>query len=150
MGSAGNRNRPGEAPAIAMEHGKRPEIDRMPCHRRGEHIALAAPGVDLVVADAAASASGGVTRLSGTSYAAPYVSAAVALLQTNGVGRQGGDAVRAYLTKTSLDLGQTGFDPMYGHGLLQMNAVCKTPTAQTPSPARGVNSAGSLTERFER
>jgi Subtilase family len=102
---------------------------------RGEHIALAAPGVDVLVADTQGQ-SGGVTRVSGTSYASPYVSAAVALLQSNGIGRQGSAAVRSYLTKNTRDLGQTGFDVMFGHGLIQMNAVCQTPqkVAQTTKP----------------
>jgi subtilisin family serine protease len=92
---------------------------------RGEHLSLSAPGVDVNVADTA-SLSATVQR-SGTSYAAPFVTAAAALLQANGVGRRGATAVHQQLIKTSLDLGPAGFDPMFGHGLLQMGQVCQLP-----------------------
>ncbi len=97
---------------------------------RGEHLSLSAPGVDVNVADTSQIGNPSATvQRSGTSYAAPFVSAAAALLQANGVGRGGALAVHKHLIKTSLDLGQTGFDPMFGHGLLQMGAVCKLPNA---------------------
>jgi hypothetical protein len=95
---------------------------------RGEHLSLSAPGVDVNVADTSQIGNQSATvQRSGTSYAAPFVSAAAALLQANGVGRGGAAAVHQQLIKTSLDLGPTGFDPMFGHGLLQMGSVCKLP-----------------------
>nr|WP_283770141.1 S8 family serine peptidase [Variovorax sp. PCZ-1] len=94
---------------------------------RGEHLSLSAPGVDVKVADTT-DASATVLR-SGTSYAVPFVSAAAALLQANGVGKSGAAAVHQHLIKTSLDLGPAGFDSMFGHGLLQMGAVCKMPSS---------------------
>ncbi len=96
---------------------------------RGEHLSLSAPGVDVNVADTTQAGNLSATaQRSGTSYAAPFVSAAAALLQANGVGRGGAKAVHQQLIQTSLDLGPSGFDPMFGHGLLQMGRVCKLPS----------------------
>lgn len=95
---------------------------------RGQHLSLSAPGVDVKVADTSQTGNPTATALrSGTSYAAPFVSAAATLLQANGVGRGGAAAVYQRLIKTSLDLGTQGFDPMFGHGLLQMGSVCQVP-----------------------
>lgn len=83
---------------------------------RGDYVELAAPGVDIVSA-----APGGATRSwSGSSFAVPYVAAAIlrALAQT------GGDhqAARNLLARTAEDLGPRGRDPVYGHGLLRSTA----------------------------
>jgi subtilisin family serine protease len=103
---------------------------------RGAHVALAAPGVDLRVADPAHSS--GYSLQSGTSYAAPYVTAAVALVSSQGLARRvsagsSADAIKQFLVQSSRDLGANGFDPMYGHGLLQMNAVCRVTASTHPA-----------------
>ena len=69
----------------------------------GEHVDFAAPGVDVWVADP----EGGNLR-SGTSFASPLVAAALAL------GTSPED-----LSADAIDLGETGWDPVFGYGLVQ-------------------------------
>ncbi|MEZ5701476.1 MAG: S8 family serine peptidase [Burkholderiaceae bacterium] len=76
---------------------------------RGDAIALAAPGVDVPVA----ADDGGVVYRSGSSYAAPFVSAALAA---------GADPQA--LQRAARDLGIPGRDPVYGWGLLQAEHPC--------------------------
>jgi hypothetical protein len=80
---------------------------------RGKHIAVAAPGVDILLPapDAA------YQMTSGTSFAAAEVSGIVALM----LERQPNvspDGVRRALTTTAQDLGPRGFDPQFGAGLV--------------------------------
>jgi hypothetical protein len=97
---------------------------------RGDHVALAAPGVNVWAAqtvDARSTTLAGPQT--GTSMAAPFVTAAVAVIRASGAGKGGPAAVRAILLKQAKDLGATGIDPIYGHGLLQMGEHCGALTA---------------------
>lgn len=86
---------------------------------RGEHIDLAAPGVDVWTA---ASISGARTK-TGTSFAAPFVTAAAALLlQANPDLTP--DEVRKILERDARDLGQDGPDEIFGHGLIAPASLC--------------------------
>jgi subtilisin family serine protease len=87
---------------------------------RGPHVELAAPGVDVLVADARDPANR--RALSGTSYAAPYVTAAAGVLAARSPSSV--QAVRARLLATASDLGAAGVDPVFGHGLLQAGPLC--------------------------
>lgn len=79
---------------------------------RGEHVDFAALGVNVKIADAA-----GSFRLeSGTSMAAPRVAALVAALMRRLPSDR--EALLAALKGSARDLGQRGFDPVFGHGLL--------------------------------
>lgn len=84
---------------------------------RGPHIDLAAPGVDLWTA---ASISGGRPK-SGTSFAAPFVTAAAARLLQQSPELTPAE-VTAALRQATQDLGAPGPDPIFGHGLLQVEA----------------------------
>ncbi|MEZ5939569.1 MAG: S8 family serine peptidase [Hyphomonadaceae bacterium] len=80
---------------------------------------LVAPGEWVLVGDG----EGGVTRESGTSFAAPMVSGAVALLQNRwGWLKQHPSETADILFRTATDLGAPGVDPVYGHGLLNIAA----------------------------
>ncbi|MEQ1712347.1 MAG: S8 family serine peptidase, partial [Hyphomicrobium sp.] len=84
---------------------------------RGNHIAYAGPGVGMSVAS-----PGGKARLAtGTSFAAPIVSAAFASAKSEA----GGDTVRTLekLQSTAKDLGAPGRDPVYGWGLVQFPSL---------------------------
>lgn len=58
----------------------------------------------------------------GTSFAAPHVSGAAALLWSACPGLTR-DQVRSYLESNIVDLGEVGRDDAYGHGLLQVDAA---------------------------
>lgn len=75
----------------------------------GGHIEFAAPGVDVFVA----SGRGG-TYQSGTSYAAPIVTAIAARLGGGSI-----NTVRARLQAATVDLGTPGRDGQYGWGLVR-------------------------------
>jgi subtilisin family serine protease len=79
---------------------------------RGRHIAVAAPGVDLIVA----SPGGGYQVSSGTSFAAAHVSGIVALMIER---KPGIDpvAVRNALIASAVDIGPKGRDDLFGAGL---------------------------------
>lgn len=83
---------------------------------RGGHIAFAAPGVGITVAN-----SDSQTKLAdGTSFAAPFVTAAyAALLKSGGTTA----SVTEQLAATAKDLGSVGRDPVFGWGLVQFDAV---------------------------
>lgn len=79
---------------------------------RGGHIEFAAPGVDIFVAKG----SGGGYR-SGTSYAAPLVTALLARQAARG--GLSADGARRHLRGTARDLGAPGRDARFGYGLVQ-------------------------------
>jgi subtilisin family serine protease len=85
---------------------------------RGRHISFAAPGVRLWTA------AGGEGRLrSGTSYAAPFVTAAVAAARTVAPERSIDDIVMQ-LAENAVDLGAAGRDNTFGWGLVQVDIDC--------------------------
>jgi subtilisin family serine protease len=101
----------------------------------GPNIAVAAPGVDIVVAVPNA----GYDVMTGTSFAAPLVSGVVALMLARNP-QLDPKAIRTLLQSTAHDLGSPGRDDQYGAGLVDaVRAVTaadpKTVKATTPSPA---------------
>jgi hypothetical protein len=81
---------------------------------------IVAPGELVLVADGA----GGVTRESGTSVAAPLVSGAIALLQDRWPWlKKYPSDVADIILKSAKDLGAPGVDPVYGVGLLDVEAA---------------------------
>jgi subtilisin family serine protease len=85
---------------------------------RGRHIAVAAPGVDVLVAQPAA----GYGMTTGTSVATAHVSGLVALLIERDA-RLDLPQVRALLTGTARDLGAPGRDAETGAGLINIRAA---------------------------
>ncbi len=78
---------------------------------------LVAPGELILVPDG----EGGVVRMSGTSFAAPLVSGAAALVQGRWNWLEAGD-VASVLLWSARDLGAPGVDPVYGWGMLDVDA----------------------------
>jgi len=84
---------------------------------QGEQIDFAAPGVDVLLAQAN-------RYVSGTSVAAPFLTALIAADKEMLLA---GDAknIRQRLAVNARDLGATGRDPVYGYGLAQYSADCE-------------------------
>jgi len=80
---------------------------------------LVAPGENILVSDN----NGGVMRVSGTSFAAPLVAGAVALLQDRWPWlKQYPDETTQIIFRSARDLGAPGVDPVYGWGELDIAA----------------------------
>lgn len=96
----------------------------------GQYITFAAPGVEIQTAKA----NGGTTAKSGTSYAVPFVAAAMTLVQAShkNIGRH---ELQKKLQDETRDLGIPGHDETYGYGLVQMSNLCDTP--EDPIPVAG-------------
>jgi len=78
---------------------------------RGNWVDVAAPGVEIL-----STIPGGYDHRSGTSMAAPHVSALAGLLASQGHGPK---AIRDRILRTALDLGPAGPDPYYGRGRIR-------------------------------
>jgi minor extracellular protease Epr len=87
---------------------------------RGEYIDFAAPGVDVWTAKS----GGGGSYVSGTSYAAPFVTAAIGATQTASP-RAPWSQLRKQIETSVRDLGKPGRDPVYGWGLVQLSSSCR-------------------------
>jgi hypothetical protein len=81
----------------------------------GSHLAVVAPGVAIT----STVPGGGYSSWSGTSMAAPFVSAAIALLR-HAQPTLTPAGIRQRLVSTADDLGPVGFDPEYGAGRLDL------------------------------
>ncbi|MBU4511556.1 S8 family serine peptidase [bacterium] len=96
----------------------------------GNEVELAAPGVDIY----STYKDGGYATMSGTSMASPHVAGTAALVWiaypswTN-------DDVRTQLQNTADDLGDAGWDPKYGYGLVDADEAAPQSTDTTP-PAK--------------
>jgi minor extracellular protease Epr len=98
---------------------------------QGAHIDLAAPGVNVWTA---ASVSGEKPK-TGTSFAAPFVTAAAAMILA-GEPTLTPAEVDARLKADARDLGDAGSDPVFGAGLIQMPAPCsETPMTKATDKA---------------
>jgi subtilisin family serine protease len=90
-----------------------------PRAQRGPHVDLAAPGVGLL----AATSIRGARPREGTSFAAPFVTAAAALYLSRHP-EAGAAEVAEALGAASRDLGAPGPDEIFGQGLLSAAALC--------------------------
>lgn len=90
---------------------------------RGDHVYFAAPGADM----AAASTGGTYVAVRGTSFAAPIVAGLLARHLT-APDREAAAHALVELSSQAIDLGPTGPDKIYGHGLVG-ESVRVAPTA---------------------
>jgi len=88
---------------------------------RGDHVDFSAPGVDVFVNDGARA-----QYLSGTSVAAPFVTAMVAS-QAELSPEDNANTIKARMASFTEDLGQAGVDPVFGLGLVRSTGRCSTP-----------------------
>lgn len=125
VAAAGNDG-PAAAPLYPAAHPETLAVtavdrSRQPYRRaaRGAHIDLAAPGVEVWVA----AAIQGARAKSGTSFAAPFVTAAVALLNATRHDLTPA-GIAALLAHSAEDLGAPGKDEVFGWGLLRGDGLC--------------------------
>lgn len=85
---------------------------------QGGYIDFAAPGVNLVT-----ETPRGYRRQSGTSFAAPFITAMVAIHLAAGFPTDA-DSLRASLKRYTKDLGGTGRDAAFGWGLVRLKPQC--------------------------
>jgi subtilisin family serine protease len=98
---------------------------------RGRHIAVAAPGNQLLLL-----APGGYTQASGTSFSAAEISGIVALMIERNNALTPAE-VRVILTATAKDLGPRGKDTMFGAGLADAyRALTQEPVAPVAASAK--------------
>lgn len=86
---------------------------------QGDYVDFAAPGVRV----SAVAPDGRMTFVTGTSFATPFVSAAVARILAAGIPAESA-AVREALSQRAVDLGEPGYDPKFGWGLIQAADRC--------------------------
>ncbi|MGF1511772.1 MAG: S8 family serine peptidase [Myxococcota bacterium] len=101
----------------------------------GAQIAVAAPGGNKQLGEGAGILQNTITPMAvdrldgylhfqGTSMAAPHVAGLAALVMATGVDRV--EEVERILQETAEDLGPEGFDPRYGHGLVNAAAAVRS------------------------
>lgn len=90
---------------------------------RGDDVDFAAPGVRVWTPGPTASGS----YHTGTSFAAPFVTAAVAARLAEGA-KADVDGIADGLAATAVDLGAPGNDPVFGRGLIQIANPCAQAT----------------------
>jgi subtilisin family serine protease len=106
---------------------------------RGNHIAVAAPGVDLWLP----TLDGDYRMTSGTSFSSAEVTGVVALMLERNPGLNP-DAVRRALMSTARDLGPRGVDPQFGAGLVDAYQALLSvlPAAPSADAAPATTGAG--------
>jgi hypothetical protein len=90
---------------------------------RGDYIDFAAPGVRIWTPGPTSPGS----YHTGTSFAAPFVTAAIAARLGNSAAADA-DRLADSLAMTAVDLGAPGKDPVFGRGLIQLANPCGQPT----------------------
>ncbi len=112
-------NEPGVIGVTAVDNHSQPYAEA----NRGDTIDFAAPGVRIWTPGPTAPGS----YYTGTSFAAPFVTAAIAARLANG-GTADAEGIADSLALTAIDLGAPGRDPVFGHGLIQLPNPCSQPT----------------------
>lgn len=111
----------GEISAFSNRPGNACLLDNGVCYEGNELYmrTVVAPGALILASDG----NGGVTRVSGTSFAAPLVSGAVSLLHDRWpwLARHTPETAEI-IFRSAQDLGEPGPDPVYGWGLLDVTA----------------------------
>jgi hypothetical protein len=106
---------PGVIGVTAVDNRSQPYADA----NRGDDVDFAAPGVRVWTPGPTASGS----YHTGTSFAAPFVTAAVAARLAEGA-KPDADGIADGLAATAVDLGQPGKDPVFGRGLIKIANPC--------------------------
>jgi len=98
----------------------------------GSWVGIAAPATRVLTT----TLGGGLQAVDGTSFAAPLVAAAAAVLRTRHPSWSAAVVVRR-LEQTADDAGPVGVDPAFGHGILDVAAALGTRPPAQPAAAQG-------------
>lgn len=107
---------------------------------------LSAPGVDIKTADLSFGGLPNYATVSGTSFAAPHVAGALALL-AQAFPTVGVTELEAAVTAHAQDLGLVGPDSSYGYGLVDVVAAFNAIAATTP-PASGNRPPAAVNDAY--
>ena len=129
---------PAANPNVIAVSGTDPAEKLFAASNRGNHIAIAAPGVDVFLP--APDEKYQIT--SGTSFSAAYVSGVAALIMERNPALRPGD-VRAILTRTARDLGAPGRDDQFGAGEADAFAAVTAASAAPAVPLASVSGKGA-------
>ncbi|MGE5612345.1 MAG: S8 family serine peptidase [Bacillota bacterium] len=99
----------------------------------GPYVDLSAPAVNILVADSIDPDLKGYGLIDGTSFAAPLASGAAALAWSINPNLTP-DQVQSILYSTAVDLGDPGWDEVYGWGRIDIGAVAAAAAATVPEP----------------
>ncbi|HEX2972854.1 MAG TPA: S8 family serine peptidase [Tepidisphaeraceae bacterium] len=99
----------------------------------GPYVDLSAPAVDMLVADSIDPNLNGYGLIDGTSFAAPLAAGAAALAWSINP-ELTPDQVQSMLYTTAVDLGDPGWDQLYGWGRIDIGAVAAAAAATVPEP----------------
>lgn len=107
---------------------------------------IAAPGVSVASTRDGATDARDTTSGSGTSYAAPFVTGAVALLIQLYPDAYAGDptSIAMFLFDGARDLGDPGVDAVYGHGLLDIAGAIQVADAAIAAGTLSLESGGAV------
>ena len=87
---------------------------------RGNHVDFSAPGVDIYI-----NSAGQDRYISGTSIAAPFITAAIASSSSLVYHKNRDDVIR-HFSSSATDLGPKGKDKIFGLGLINAKHICST------------------------
>ena len=127
-GADGPLSYPAALPGVLAVGAVDPGDNVVPFSSTGPHLGISGPGQSVLSAVPRAVDASRLASRSGTSMAAPYVSAAAALVLAKAPALTG-EQVVAHLQQTALDLGPAGRDDGYGAGLVDpARAVGEAPS----------------------
>ncbi|OHC73572.1 MAG: hypothetical protein A3G18_07950 [Rhodospirillales bacterium RIFCSPLOWO2_12_FULL_58_28] len=127
VAAAGNWGRDGNKPAFPAAYKEVVAVTAFAADKTiyshansGSYIDFAAPGVQIYTA----TTGGGGRMQSGTSFAAPYISALIALTTAAGNVKPE-DILKKLMMEKAVDLGIPGHDQVYGNGFVTLQPDCK-------------------------
>ncbi len=133
------------------------EMQRANYSNYGPHLDLVAPGgsssVQILSTGYSANEGNTYSYMAGTSMAAPHVTGLAALLMAKGYAGKddsGEEIIRKILRETALDLGENGWDPYYGFGLVQAyDALATASEEKRPFIVEAINLDGQVLRTAE-
>ncbi len=151
-GDTNTVNYPARFDSVVAVAATDPSNNRACFSSSGPDVELSAPGISV----SSTQRGGGYVTFSGTSMASPHVSGVAALIYSAGVkdfNKNGriNDDVRMMLNESTLDLGVSGRDALFGNGLVKAdNALNLLKTKMATSTPTDTTATSSVPKTIER